>query len=123
MIWGRWAGLLGAVVVLAGCARPAPTKSTSSSAPSATGAAPAAGAGPTATTNNANASASTAAGARPYYAPEADKFPLAKLAKDAGVTPDRLAQPQSPSDFDLVEQNRQTAIRGMKTGQKLPYTW
>jgi ABC-type Fe3+ transport system substrate-binding protein len=68
-----------------------------------------------------------AGGARPYYAPEADRFPLAKLAKDAGVTPERLAQPKSPADFDLVEQNRQVAIAGMKAGlqngQKLPYTW
>jgi ABC-type Fe3+ transport system substrate-binding protein len=68
-----------------------------------------------------------AGGARPYYAPEADKFSLAKLAKDAGVTPDRLAQPKTPADFDQVEQNRQVAINGMKaglqTGQKLPYTW
>jgi ABC-type Fe3+ transport system substrate-binding protein len=68
-----------------------------------------------------------AGGARPYYAPEADKFQLAKLAKDAGVTPDRLAQPKTPADFDLVEQYRQMAITGMKaglqSGQKLPYTW
>ncbi len=68
-----------------------------------------------------------AGGARPYYAPEADRFPLAKMAKDAGVTPDRLAQPLTPADFDKVEQNRQLAITSMKaglqSGQKLPYTW
>jgi hypothetical protein len=68
-----------------------------------------------------------AGGARPYYAPEADKFPLAKMAADAGVTPERLAQPQTPADFDQVEQNRQIAIAGMKagleSGQKVPYPW
>jgi ABC-type Fe3+ transport system substrate-binding protein len=68
-----------------------------------------------------------AGGARPYYAPEADKFQLAKLAKGAGVTPDRLAQPKTPADFDQVEENRQVAIAalkaGLQSGQKLPYTW
>jgi ABC-type Fe3+ transport system substrate-binding protein len=64
-------------------------------------------------------------GARPFYAPEAEKFPLAKIAKDAGITEDRLAQPKTPADFDKVEENRKLAIDGMKaglqTGQKLPY--
>ena len=64
-------------------------------------------------------------GARPFYAPEADKFPLAKLAKDAGITDDRLAQPKSPADFDKVEEYRKIAINGMKqglqSGQVMPY--
>ena len=55
-------------------------------------------------------------GARPFYAPEADKFPLAKIAKDAGVTEARLAQPKTPADFDKVEENRKVAIDGMKAG-------
>jgi ABC-type Fe3+ transport system substrate-binding protein len=64
-------------------------------------------------------------GARPFYAPEADKFPLAKIARDAGITDARLAQPKTPADFDKVEENRKVAIDGMKaglqSGQKLPY--
>lgn len=64
-------------------------------------------------------------GARPFYAPEADKFPLAKIAKDAGVTEARLAQPKTPADFDKVEENRKVAIDGMKaglqSGQMVPY--
>jgi ABC-type Fe3+ transport system substrate-binding protein len=64
-------------------------------------------------------------GARPFYAPEADKFPLAKIAKDAGVTEARLAQPKTPADFDKVEENRKIAIDGMKAGlqssQMMPY--
>ncbi len=64
-------------------------------------------------------------GARPFYAPEADKFPLAKIAKDASITDERLAQPKSPADFDLVEQYRKLAIDGMKaglqSGQPVPY--
>jgi ABC-type Fe3+ transport system substrate-binding protein len=64
-------------------------------------------------------------GARPFYAPEADKFPLAKIAKDAGVTEARLAQPKTPADFDKVEENRKIAIDGMKAGlqssQMVPY--
>jgi ABC-type Fe3+ transport system substrate-binding protein len=55
-------------------------------------------------------------GARPFYAPEADRFPLAKIAKDAGVTEERLAQPKTPADFDKVEENRKIAIDGMKAG-------
>jgi hypothetical protein len=66
-------------------------------------------------------------GARPFYAPEADKFPLAKIVKDAGVTPDRLAEPKTAADFNKVEDNRKVAIDGMKAGlqskQPLPYTW
>ena len=64
-------------------------------------------------------------GARPFYLPEADRFPLAKIAKDAGVTEDRLAQPKTPADFDKVEENRKVAIDGLKaglnTGQRVPY--
>jgi hypothetical protein len=64
-------------------------------------------------------------GARPFYAPEADKFPLAKIAKQAGITDDRLAQPKTPADFDKVEDNRALAIAGMKaglqSGQAVPY--
>ncbi len=64
-------------------------------------------------------------GARPFYAPEADRFPLAKIAKEAGVTEDRLAQPKTPADFDKVEENRKVAIDGMKaglqSGQSVPY--
>jgi len=64
-------------------------------------------------------------GARPFYAPEADKFPMAKIAKDAGVTEARLAQPKSAADFDKVEENRKLAIDGLKkglqSGAKLPY--
>jgi hypothetical protein len=64
-------------------------------------------------------------GARPFYAPEADRFPLAKIAKEAGVTEDRLAQPKAPADFDKVEENRKVAIAGMKaglqSGQTVPY--
>jgi hypothetical protein len=64
-------------------------------------------------------------GARPFYAPEADKFPLAKIAKDAGVTEERLAQPKTPADFDKVEENRKVAIDGLKkglsTGTTVPY--
>jgi ABC-type Fe3+ transport system substrate-binding protein len=64
-------------------------------------------------------------GARPFYAPEADRFPLAKIAKDAGVTEDRLAQPKTPADFDKVEENRKVAIDGLKaglaSGAKVPY--
>jgi ABC-type Fe3+ transport system substrate-binding protein len=55
-------------------------------------------------------------GARPFYLPEADRFPLAKIAKDAGVTEDRLAQPKTPADFDKVEENRKVAIDGLKAG-------
>lgn len=68
-----------------------------------------------------------AGGARPYYAPESNKFALAKMARDAGVTSERLAQPRTVADFDQVEQNRQTAIAalkaGLQSGVKLPYTW
>ena len=64
-------------------------------------------------------------GARPFFAPEADKFPLAKIAKEAGITDARLAQPKTPADFDKVEEKRKVAIDGMKaglqSGQKLPY--
>jgi ABC-type Fe3+ transport system substrate-binding protein len=64
-------------------------------------------------------------GARPFYAPEADKFPLAKIAKEAGVTDDRLAQPKTPADFDKVEENRKVAIDGLKaglqSGTRVPY--
>jgi ABC-type Fe3+ transport system substrate-binding protein len=64
-------------------------------------------------------------GARPFYAPEADKFPLAKIAREAGVTEDRLAQPKTPADFDKVEENRKIAIDSIKAGlqsrQKVPY--
>jgi ABC-type Fe3+ transport system substrate-binding protein len=64
-------------------------------------------------------------GARPFYAPEADKFPLAKIAREAGVTEDRLAQPKTPADFDKVEENRKIAIDSLKAGlqsrQKVPY--
>ena len=64
-------------------------------------------------------------GARPFYAPEADKFPLAKIAKEAGVTEDRLAQPKTPADFDKVEENRKIAIDSMKaglaSGTRVPY--
>lgn len=64
-------------------------------------------------------------GARPFYAPEADKFPLAKIAKDAGIVEDRLAQPKTPADFDQVEENRKVAIAGLKgglqSGTKVPY--
>ena len=64
-------------------------------------------------------------GARPFYAPEADRFPLAKLTKEAGVSESRLAQPKSPADFDKVEEYRKVAIDGMKaglqSGQKVPY--
>jgi ABC-type Fe3+ transport system substrate-binding protein len=64
-------------------------------------------------------------GARPFYAPEADKFPLAKIAKEAGVTEDRLAQPKTPADFDKVEDNRKIAIDSMKaglaSGTRVPY--
>ena len=59
------------------------------------------------------------------YAPEAARFPLAKIAKEAGVTEDRLAQPKTPADFDKVEENRKVAIEGMKaglqSGQTVPY--
>jgi hypothetical protein len=64
-------------------------------------------------------------GARPFYAPEADRFPLAQIAKEAGVTEARLAQPKTPADFDKVEENRKVAIDGMKaglqSGQTVPY--
>ena len=64
-------------------------------------------------------------GARPFYAPEADKFPLAELTKEAGVTESRLAQPKTPADFDKVEDYRKMAIDGLKaglqSGQKVPY--
>ena len=64
-------------------------------------------------------------GARPFFAPEADKFPLAKIAREAGITEARLAQPKTPADFDKVEDNRKVAIDGMKagvqSGQKVPY--
>jgi ABC-type Fe3+ transport system substrate-binding protein len=64
-------------------------------------------------------------GARPFFAPEADKFPLARIAREAGITDARLAQPKTPADFDKVEENRKVAIDGMKaglqSGQKLPY--
>ena len=64
-------------------------------------------------------------GARPFYAPEADKFPLAKIAKDAGVTEERLAQPKTRPVFEKVEENRKVAIDGMKaglaSGQRVPY--
>jgi ABC-type Fe3+ transport system substrate-binding protein len=64
-------------------------------------------------------------GARPFYAPEADKFPLAKIAREANITEDRLAQPKSPTDFDRVEEYRKIAIDGLKTGlqtgQKMAY--
>jgi ABC-type Fe3+ transport system substrate-binding protein len=64
-------------------------------------------------------------GARPFYAPEADKFPLAKIAKEAGITEDRLAQPKTPADFVQVEENRKVAIDGLKaglaSGQRVPY--
>jgi ABC-type Fe3+ transport system substrate-binding protein len=66
-----------------------------------------------------------AGGARPFYAPEADKFPLAKIAKDAGVTEDRLAQPKTPADFEKVEDNRKVAIAalkaGLQSGTRVPY--
>jgi ABC-type Fe3+ transport system substrate-binding protein len=55
-------------------------------------------------------------GARPFYAPEADRFPLAKIAKDAGISEERLAQPKTPADFDKVEENRKLAIDGLKRG-------
>jgi ABC-type Fe3+ transport system substrate-binding protein len=64
-------------------------------------------------------------GARPFYAPEADKFPLAKIAREAGITDERLAQPRTPAEFDRVEENRKLAIEGLKSGvqskQKVPY--
>ena len=64
-------------------------------------------------------------GARPFYPPEADRFPLAKLAKEANINDARLAQPKDPSDFERVEEYRSMAIEGMKaglaSGQKVPY--
>lgn len=57
-----------------------------------------------------------AGGARPFYAPEADKFPLARIAKEAGITDGRLAQPKTPAEFEKVEENRKVAIAGLKTG-------
>jgi ABC-type Fe3+ transport system substrate-binding protein len=64
-------------------------------------------------------------GARPFYAPEADKFPIARIAKEAGITEERLAQPKTPADFDKVEENRKVAIDAMKaglqSGRALPY--
>jgi ABC-type Fe3+ transport system substrate-binding protein len=64
-------------------------------------------------------------GARPFYPPEADRFQLAKMAKEANINDARLAQPKTPEDFDKVEEYRSIAIEGMKTGlasgQKVPY--
>ena len=64
-------------------------------------------------------------GARPFYAPEADRFQVARMAKEANITEARLAQPKTPEDFDKVEEYRAIAIDGMKaglaSGQKVPY--
>jgi ABC-type Fe3+ transport system substrate-binding protein len=64
-------------------------------------------------------------GARPFYAPEADKFPIARIAREAAITEERLAQPKTPADFDKVEEHRKIAIDAMKaglqSGRSLPY--
>jgi spermidine/putrescine-binding protein len=67
-------------------------------------------------------------GARPFYPPEADKYPLGQLIKDAGWTPEKnLIGPKNIADFDLIEPNRAAAIEaqkaGIQTGKKIPYPW
>jgi hypothetical protein len=67
-------------------------------------------------------------GARPFYAPEADRYPLGKILKEAGWTPEKnFAGPKTAADFDLIEPYRTAAIEaqkaGIQTGQKVPYPW
>jgi ABC-type Fe3+ transport system substrate-binding protein len=67
-------------------------------------------------------------GARPFYAPEADKYPLGKLIKDAGLTADKnLSAPQTEADSALLGPYRDAALLGMKTGiqsgTRVPYPW
>jgi hypothetical protein len=69
-----------------------------------------------------------AGGARPFFPPEADKYPLGKLIRDAGWTPDKnFIGPKSIADFDLIEPNRKAAIdahkAGIQSGKKVPYKW
>ncbi|HEY7065421.1 MAG TPA: hypothetical protein VII06_28345 [Chloroflexota bacterium] len=66
-------------------------------------------------------------GARPFYAPEADRYPLAKLVKETGVTNDRLARPASLDDYRLIDKQRAAAVEaqkaGIQSGTRVPYPW
>lgn len=67
-------------------------------------------------------------GARPFYAPEAEKYPLGKIIKDAGWTPEKnFVGPKSVEEFNLLESNRAAARdsqkNGIQTGKKVPYSW
>jgi hypothetical protein len=67
-------------------------------------------------------------GARPFFAPEADKFPLGKVIKDAGWTLEKnFIGPKTVADFEIIEPNRAAAIEaqkaGIQTGKKVPYPW
>ncbi len=66
-------------------------------------------------------------GARPFYAPEADRYLLARMIKEAGVTADRLARPTSLDDYRLIDKHRAAAMEaqkaGIQGGAKVPYPW
>jgi ABC-type Fe3+ transport system substrate-binding protein len=67
-------------------------------------------------------------GARPFYAPEADKYPLGKVIRDAGLTAEKnLSQPQTDADWAALDGYRTAAVDaltlGIQTGTLVPYPW
>lgn len=67
---------------------------------------------------------------RPLYGPEAGKYRLGKVLKDAGYTldqPDRLAGPKTADDEALIPKIRKTVEEsykaGVQSGKRVPYPW
>ncbi len=66
-------------------------------------------------------------GARPLFSPEADKFPLGKIFKEAGITDLRVAKEKTLEEFGKNASNEQAITQalkaGVETGKKVPYPW
>lgn len=66
-------------------------------------------------------------GARPFYAPEAARYPLGKIIKEGGWTEANLARPQKLEDYKVIEKQRAAAIEALKAGIQtkaaVPYPW
>ncbi|MFN0074494.1 MAG: hypothetical protein ACKVVP_23680 [Chloroflexota bacterium] len=67
-------------------------------------------------------------GARPFFAPEADSYPIGKLIREAGLTAEKnLSEPRTEKDVEQLEVYRQSSLQAMKTGiqtgTKVPYPW
>lgn len=66
-------------------------------------------------------------GRRPFYAPEADRYPLGKIIKEGGWTEANLARPTKLADYKLIEKQRAAAIEALKAGIQtktaVPYPW